>query len=241
MSGPEVELAELLAAARALIEDASQRGVVDEVQADPSRSWSKLASTAREQEPPAALRLEQVRTELGDCQRCALCRQRQKIVFGVGAPDADLMVIGEAPGYQEDVQGEPFVGPAGQMLDKMLENVLGLARAQVYITNVVKCRPPKNRDPEPAEVESCRPLLEAQIEVIRPKVVLVLGGVAFRTLFQSRDGIKRSRGQWREYGGVPVMPTFHPAYLLRTPDDKRLTFADLKALKTRYDELGGRR
>jgi DNA polymerase len=167
-----------------------------------------------------------------------LCRERKQIVFGVGSPDAELVVVGEAPGYQEDQDGEPFVGPAGQMLDRMLENVLGLARAQVYILNVVKCRPPKNRNPLPEELDACRPFLEGQLRALRPRVLLVLGSVAYRALFRSEAGITRSRGRWHEYGGVPALPTFHPAYLLRTPEDKKLTFEDLKALKARMVELG---
>jgi len=162
-------------------------------------------------------------------------------VFGVGDPDADLVICGEGPGYHEDQQGEPFVGPAGEMLDKMLVHVLGLQRGQVYILNVVKCRPPKNRNPLPDEVASCRPFLEAQIAAIQPKLMLVLGGVAFKTLFDTQQGITRSRGSWREWRGVPTLPTFHPAYLLRNPAQKRHTFNDLKALKVRYDELGGGR
>ncbi len=187
-----------------------------------------------------ALRLQQVREELGDCRRCVLARGRRQIVFGVGDPQADLVVIGEAPGYHEDQQGEPFVGPSGQMLDRMLQNVLGLARSQVYILNVVKCRPPKNRNPLPDEVSACRPFLDGQIDAIDPKVMLVLGSVAFRTLFDTQQGIKRNRGRWREYRGVPTLPTFHPAYLLRQPQDKRLTFEDLQLLHRRYQELSGR-
>ena len=189
-----------------------------------------------------AAALRRVRDDLGDCRRCALASGRRSIVFGVGDPDADLVVIGEAPGYHEDQQGEPFVGAAGQMLDKMIENVLGLSRQQhVYILNMVKCRPPRNRDPEPAEIEACRPFLEGQLQAIRPKVMLVLGRVALQALFLTNDRITRARGRWRTYHDIPVMPTFHPAYLLRNPADKRKTFDDLKALKERYDSLGGRR
>lgn len=201
--------------------------------------WSELASSARNAEQPASVLLAGVREELGDCRRCALARGRRQIVFGVGSPDADLVVIGEAPGYHEDQRGEPFVGPAGQMLDRMLENVLGLKRSQVYILNMVKCRPPRNRNPLPEEVSSCRPFLDGQVAAIAPKVMLVLGSVAFRALFDTQQGIKRNRGRWREYRGVPTMPTFHPAYLLRQPQDKRMTFEDLQVLKRRYEELTG--
>ena len=177
--------------------------------------------------------LGQVREKLGECTRCPLHRGRTKLVFGVGSARADLVIVGEAPGFHEDQQGEPFVGPAGQMLDRMLENVLGLKREQVYIMNVLKCRPPGNRDPEIAEVAECRPFFDAQINVIRPTAILALGRYAAQTLLDTSIGIKTLRGSWGEYRGVPVMPTFHPAYLLRTPADKRLTLQDLLTLKRR--------
>lgn len=202
-----------------------------------SDAWFNIAATSRSDGTRNTL--ADVRAELGDCRRCALSQNRRNIVFGVGSEGADLLIIGEAPGYHEDQSGEPFVGPAGQMLDKMLENVLGLQRAHVYIANVVKCRPPKNRNPLPDEVASCRVFLEAQFDAIQPKVVLVLGSVALKTLFDTHEGIKRCRGKWMEWRGVPVMPTFHPAYLLRNSEDKRLTFHDLKALRARYDSLSG--
>lgn len=210
-----------------------------------SSAWSTLARQSREERPPAALQLREIEEGLnagGGCRRCDLCRDRRNIVFGVGSPDADLVVVGEAPGYHEDQKGEPFVGPAGEMLDKMLANVIGLERHQSYILNVVKCRPPKNRNPLPAEVDACRPFLERQIDAIQPKLILLLGSVALRSVFGAEvGGITRARGTWLEYRGIPVMPTFHPAYLLRKPEDKRYTFADLKAVKARYDEVGGAR
>jgi DNA polymerase len=189
----------------------------------------------------AAADLDAVRAHLGDCQRCGLCEARRNIVFGVGDPAARLFVIGEGPGAHEDRQGEPFVGKAGQMLDRMLEAVLGLQREQVYISNVVKCRPPGNRNPNPEEIARCRPFLDAQLRVVKPDLVLVLGSVAFKTVFGTSAGIKRSRGAWRELtwegGAARAMSTFHPAYLLRQPDDKRLTFADLKELRGALDAL----
>lgn len=185
--------------------------------------------------------LDAVRAELGDCQRCGLCRGRRNIVFGVGSEQADLMVIGEGPGANEDRQGEPFVGQAGQMLDKMLQHVLQLRRDQVYIANVVKCRPPGNRNPEPEEIARCRPFLLAQMRVIQPKIVLVLGSVAARAMFDPSAGITRIRGAWRTIrfpgGEARAMPTFHPAYLLRQPGEKRKTFDDLKAVRAALDAL----
>ena len=155
-----------------------------------------------------------------------------RIVFGVGDPESRLVVLGEGPGEQEDRKGEPFVGPAGQMLDQMLEKVLGLSRSQAYILNMVKCRPPRNRNPQPEELQACRPFLLAQLASIRPDFVLVMGTVASRALWG--EGITRARGHWHELtwpeGQARAMPTFHPAYLLRKPQDKRLTFADLLLL-----------
>lgn len=189
----------------------------------------------------AADRLVDVRTELGECRRCRLCEERRKIVFGMGNPNADLVVLGEGPGANEDASGLPFVGAAGEMLDKMLELVLGLSRSQVYILNVVKCRPPRNRNPAPEEVAACSPFLVKQLEAIQPKVILPLGSPAVKTLLDTTRGITQMRGTWHLWRSVPVMPTFHPAYLLRQPKDKRYTFDDLKAVRARYDELGGAR
>ena len=177
----------------------------------------------------------QVRQVLGDCERCGLCRERGQLVFGAGDSRSRLMVVGEAPGFHEDREGVPFVGRAGQMLERMLSNVLGLGREQVFITNVVKCRPPENRNPTPDEIGRCLPFLRAQMRVVAPEVVLVLGSVATRALFGPEAGVTRVRGPWREVswagGSAQAMATFHPAYLLRRPEDKRLTFQDLKEVK----------
>lgn len=205
-------------------------------------AWDALATEGNKNARFGSVALEAVRADIGDCRRCGLCRDRRNIVFGVGNPDADLVICGEGPGYHEDQKGEPFVGPAGEMLDKMLSNVLGLEREQVYILNVVKCRPPKDRNPLPDEVAACMPFLEGQLRALRPKILLVLGGVALNALTGGRaPNITRARGQWIEVKGIPTMPTFHPAYLLRQPDGKRATFNDLKALNARYDEVGGAR
>jgi len=209
--------------------------------------WARVASAEREgrdatdrTDGVGASGLQGIRADLGDCQRCGLCEARRHIVFGVGDPEADLMVIGEGPGAREDAQGEPFVGEAGKMLDRMLENVLGLPRPQVYIANVVKCRPPDNRNPSEVEARTCLPFLRRQIAAVQPKVILLLGSVALRYV-AGRTGIKRNRGSELTVDGVLAIPTFHPAYLLRRPEDKRLTFADLKAVRGHYDRLGGRR
>lgn len=209
--------------------------------------WDAVAQRSRAERAPAhhddgqgAEGLAAIRADLGDCTRCGLCEGRTELVFGVGDPVADLMVLGEGPGAEEDQRGEPFVGPAGQMLDRMLANVLGLPRPQVYIANVVKCRPPDNRKPTPAEAATCLPFLRRQIQAVQPKMLLVLGSTALEHVLGMR-GITRNRGQEVAWNGIPAMPTFHPAYLLRKPQDKRLVFEDLKRVKARYDQLGGRR
>lgn len=182
--------------------------------------------------------LDAVRAELGDCRRCRLCEQRKNLVFGVGSPAARLVIVGEAPGAREDELGEPFVGAAGEMLDRMLENVLKLRRDQVYILNVVKCRPPGNRDPQPDEVAACKPFLLGQIEALNPAVLLAVGRVAAQSLMETSRGINALRGEWHLFQGrVPLMATFHPAYLLRMPDDKRKTLEDLIQVRDRLAQI----
>jgi uracil-DNA glycosylase family 4 len=182
-------------------------------------------------------RLREIREDLGECTRCALHAGRTNLVFGVGDPHARLMFVGEGPGADEDAQGEPFVGRAGQKLNEMIR-AIGLRREEVYIANVVKCRPPDNREPRPEEIATCSPFLFAQIEAIRPKVIVTLGAPATRTLLGTRVGITRLRGTWQDYRGIPVMPTYHPAYLLRayTPENRRKVWEDLKAARDRLDE-----
>jgi DNA polymerase len=175
-----------------------------------------------------ARNLEELRAAIGDCRRCKLCAARTHIVFGVGNPKADLMFIGEGPGRDEDLQGEPFVGRAGQLLTDIITKGMGLKREDVYIANVVKCRPPENRNPEPDEVAACEPFLRRQIELIRPEIIVALGKFAVQTLLQSKVPITKLRGQWHSYHGIKLMPTFHPAYLLRNPGDKRLVWEDIK-------------
>ncbi len=172
-----------------------------------------------------------IREELGDCTRCKLHRLgRRQIVFGVGNPDADLMFVGEAPGADEDVQGEPFVGRAGQLLTKIIE-AIGLRRQDVYIANLIKCRPPGNRNPEPDEMEQCEPFLLRQIDTIKPKVIVALGKFAAQSLLRTTDPITRLRGREYKYRDAILMPTYHPAYLLRTPSAKRDVWADMKRVR----------
>jgi uracil-DNA glycosylase len=176
--------------------------------------------------------LDKIKTDVGPaCTRCKLCTLgRSQIVFGVGNPKARLMFVGEAPGEEEDKRGEPFVGRAGQLLTKIIE-AIGLSREQVYIANVIKCRPPGNRNPEPDEVASCEPFLFRQIDVIQPKVIVPLGKFAAQCLLKTTDPITRLRGKTFEYRGSTLIPTFHPAYLLRNPSAKREVWEDMKKVR----------
>jgi uracil-DNA glycosylase len=175
--------------------------------------------------------LQHIRTDLGDCTRCKLhALGRRQIVFGVGNPKAALMFVGEAPGRDEDAQGVPFVGRAGQLLTKMIE-AIGLCREDVYIANVIKCRPPENRNPEPDEVASCEPFLFRQVGAIAPTVIVALGTFAAQALLKTQEPISRLRGRVFKYGGARLIPTFHPAFLLRSPERKRDSWEDLKQAK----------
>lgn len=171
--------------------------------------------------------LERIREDIGDCKRCRLCQQRNTIVFGAGNAHAQLVFVGEGPGRDEDIQGLPFVGRAGKLLTQMID-AMGLKREDVYICNVVKCRPPENRAPEPDEMETCSPFLYRQLAVIQPKAIVCLGAIAFQALYGAKQSISRLRGQWLEFRGIPMMATYHPAYLLRNPNAKSEVWDDLK-------------
>ncbi len=190
------------------------------------------------EERPAMETLEMVREDLGDCQRCTLAEDRNHLVFGEGNPTADLMFVGEAPGRDEDQQGRPFVGRAGQLLTKIIE-AIGLRREDVYIANILKCRPPGNRNPEPAEVAACSPFLFRQIEAIQPRVVCALGAYAARTLLGTERPISKLRGRFHEYRGRLLMPTYHPAYLLRNPGAKRPVWEDMQLVRDLLNEGQG--
>jgi DNA polymerase len=175
--------------------------------------------------------LAAIREDIGDCVRCKLCALgRKQIVFGVGNPNADLMFVGEAPGRDEDIQGIPFVGRSGQKLTQIIE-AIGLTREDVYIANVIKCRPPENRNPEPDEVEQCEPFLFRQVDIIRPKVIVTLGTFAAKSLLRSTEPISRLRGRVYEYRGAKLVPTFHPAFLLRNPSCRRDVWDDMKKVR----------
>ncbi|WP_438024807.1 uracil-DNA glycosylase family protein [Sorangium sp. So ce233] len=190
----------------------------------PARASAAQPDTPEERVTRLALLAEEVRT----CQKCPLHEGRTHTVFSRGNPLSDVVFVGEGPGAEEDLQGEPFVGPAGQLLDKMIA-AMGYHRDDVYICNIVKCRPPKNRKPEPAEMAACSPYLTSQLALIKPKVIVALGATAVQGLIGTSEGITKLRGTWKLYkGSIPIMPTFHPAYLLRQPGAKREVWSDLK-------------
>lgn len=183
--------------------------------------------TGAEKPAGTILTLDEIRQEMGQCRRCKLYPGAKNLVFGEGSASARLMFIGEAPGAEEDLQGRPFVGAAGQVLNNLL-NKLGLPREEVYITNVVKSRPPENRDPEPDEIAACLPYLKMQIAAIRPRVIVTLGKIATQALLGVKEPLTRLRGQWRRYDHIRVMPTFHPSYLLRFPKERHKTWEDMQ-------------
>ena len=187
----------------------------------------------RASSPAGMESLEDIRAHLGDCQRCKLCRSRTHIVFGAGSPQARLMFVGEGPGQEEDRAGEPFVGAAGQLLNRIID-AIHLGRPDVYIANVVKCRPPGNRLPEAEEVAACTPFLRRQIAAIRPLFICTLGSCAAQTLLKTSEAVSKLRGRFFDYEGIRVLPTFHPAYLLRNPEKKREVWEDMKLLMKAY-------
>lgn len=175
-------------------------------------------------------------SEINDCQKCRLCEQRTNIVIGEGDPKATIMFIGEGPGRDEDLSGRPFVGRAGQLLDKMI-GAIGFRREEVYIANVVKCRPPNNRTPEESEADACLPYLRVQFALIRPKIIVCLGATAAKYIYDPNVRITRDRGVWKEKKGVWILPTYHPAALLRDESKKREAWEDMQKLKQKYDEI----
>jgi uracil-DNA glycosylase len=212
--------------------DDAPGAIATPVSETPQPLAERSTSTPAAADPPSSAQiLVSVREDIGDCTRCKLHRLgRTQVVFGVGNPDADLMFVGEAPGGDEDIQGIPFVGRAGQLLTKIIE-AIGLGRDDVYIANVIKCRPPGNRNPEPDEVETCEPFLFRQIDAIAPKVIVALGTFAAKTLLRTNDPISRLRGRVFEYRGARLVPTFHPAFLLRSPERKRDVWEDMKKVR----------
>ncbi len=200
-------------------------------------STSQQEDTMSETPQTNAEKLTWLRNYMGDCQRCPLGEDRTNLVFGEGNPEAELVFVGEAPGYHEDQQGRPFVGKAGTLLDKMIR-AMGLERGDTYICNVLKSRPPDNRDPNPNEVDACIPFLHKQLEIIQPDVICTLGRPATQNLLETSRGIGELRGTWQDYEGIDVMPTYHPAYLLRNGSMKPKTWDDLKLIIDRLDLPG---
>jgi len=219
VSEREDALADLLAHGRALASVAAV-GV----------PWPPGAAGRSAGEPGEAAGLAAIREEMGDCRRCRLAAGRKTIVFGQGNPRAELMFVGEGPGADEDEQGLAFVGRAGQLLTDIIEKGMKLQRSEVFIANVIKCRPPQNRNPEPDEILSCQPFLEAQIRAIRPRVLVGLGKFGAQWLLKTAEPISRLRGRLGDYEGIAVMPTYHPAYLLRNPAGKKDVWEDMKAV-----------
>ena len=191
----------------------------------------KIVKTANSNET-----LQDIRTDIGDCTRCRLCEARTNIVFGEGNPNAELMFVGEGPGAEEDKQGRPFVGRSGQLLTKIIESI-GYKREDCYIANVVKCRPPENRTPQPDEIATCEGFLFRQLAIIKPKVVVALGLPSAQTLLKTKQSISALRGRFHDFQDAKLMPTFHPAYLLRSPDKKREVWEDMKKVR---DYLAGK-
>jgi len=181
--------------------------------------------------------LTAVRDELGNCMRCKLHKNRTNIVFGEGNPNTVLVFVGEGPGNEEDQQGRPFVGAAGQLLTDIIVKGMNLKRADVYICNIVKCRPPDNRNPEPDEIGACEPFLIKQLQAIKPRVIVALGNIAAKTLLKTDKGITALRGTWQASHGIPLMPTFHPAYLLRNPKDKALVWKDIQQVMAKMNKV----
>ena len=228
MSEPD-ERTLLAGALKNYLEDLRDSGV-DELpfgEAAPAVDQPEYACLQVEDRSETVETLEDIHADLGECRRCPLCESRKKIVFGVGSKNAPVLFVGEAPGRDEDIHGEPFVGEAGQLLTNMIR-AMGYERGEVYICNVLKCRPPDNRDPAAREISQCSPFLLRQVTAIAPKAIVALGTFAAQTLLGSKEPISRLRGKFHDYHGIPLMPTFHPAYLLRSPEKKREVWADLQ-------------
>ncbi len=227
---PASELGEIASQLKRLIISNMEMGV----------DFSSLSSYAPKESEEKNARedsLEDLRALIGDCRRCKLWKGRSNLVFGEGSPKARLVFVGEGPGHEEDLEGRPFVGEAGKMLTRIIENAMGLKREDVYICNVVKCRPPNNRDPERDEINSCIPFLKEQIRMIKPEVICVLGRIACNELIGRDLKITQVRGKWHAYMDIPVMPTYHPAYILRNPKRERQlkgqVWDDIRAIMAR--------
>lgn len=231
---PAEEILGIVQQLKTTLEYQKALGVMHVWQDGRGRQLSKKTSNLR------SVTLEDVRRELGDCKRCELHSTRKNIVFGAGNHEADLVLVGEAPGREEDIQGEPFVGQAGKLLDRMLK-AINLRRQDVYICNIVKCRPPDNRYPRSDEISACKPFLIKQLEVIEPRIICTLGTLATHILLETKEGISRLRGEIHRYCGTKLIPTYHPAYLLRNPYKKREAWEDMQLVREEYKKIRGKR
>ena len=224
---------EVITQGRAILEDLQQWGFESVITLpDKQQASTHLQPHQNAPNPSIPKSLAEMETGVSGCCLCPLSEQRKNIVFGAGNPQARLVLVGEAPGREEDEQGIPFVGEAGKLLDKILL-AMNLSREEVYICNVLKCRPPGNRDPQADEISSCKPFLKQQLEFIQPELIITLGRFAAQELLQTTEPIGKLRGRWHAYQGIPLMPTFHPAYLLRNPSGKRAVWEDMKQVMQR--------
>lgn len=229
------ECRELISQSRETLNDLTEWGFETVASADLEQLPVCPLGPSRDSAGSAACRpetLEELGARLQDCRLCPLCEKRHKVVFGGGNSQADLVLVGEAPGSEEDQQGIPFVGEAGQLLERILF-AMKLSRQDVYICNVIKCRPPNNRDPQSDEIAACEQFLKQQLAAIRPRLIITLGRFAAQTLLQTKEPISKFRGHWQEYAGIPLMPTYHPAFLLRNPAGKRDVWEDMKQVMHR--------
>ncbi|WP_232726430.1 uracil-DNA glycosylase [Mariprofundus ferrinatatus] len=217
---------------------AAEKGTVPVAEGEVSVAAPAIASVDIPVVEAASGSLEDLARQASTCRLCSLADTRTNVVFGVGNPQADIVFIGEAPGRDEDIKGEPFVGRAGQLLDRML-TAIGMDREQVYIMNTIKCRPPNNRDPRVDEVQACNLWFEQQLELLQPKLICLLGRVAAQTVLETDSPLGSLRGRWHDYQGIPAWVTYHPAYLLRSPQQKQKSWQDLQALLSRHREIRG--
>ena len=227
------ECHEVISQGRAILEDLQQWGFETVIPLPIDEKIVEVAQLQQDTSPSVGpTTLAELEAGLSGCTLCSLSEQRKNIVFGAGNPQARLVLVGEAPGRDEDEKGYPFVGEAGKLLEKILL-AMNLSREEVYICNVLKCRPPGNRDPQPGEIAACEPFLKQQLALIQPELIVTLGRFAAQELLKTTTPIGKLRGQWHEYEGIPLMPTFHPAYLLRNPSGKRPVWEDMKQVMQR--------
>jgi len=229
------ECHEVIAQGKAILEDLQQWGFETVIPLPVEEASLRITETQRPFSAEDGQKtLAALEDNLNGCSRCSLCQQRNNIVFGAGHPQARVVLVGEAPGREEDLQGYPFVGEAGKLLEKILL-AMNLSRETVYICNVIKCRPPGNRDPHPDEIVACEPFLKQQLAAIKPEIIITLGRFAAQTLLKTTTPVGKLRGRWYEYEGIALMPTFHPAYLLRNPSGKRPVWEDMKQVMQRLE------